>query len=99
MLFGTVDPPQEVTVMAEQLVGHVTHWFGRNMVAGIHVDSGSLHVGDTVHILGHTSEVEQPIASMELDHVHIQEAHAGEDIGIVVADHVREGDKVYLVAH
>jgi translation elongation factor EF-Tu-like GTPase len=99
VLFGTVGAPRGVNIMAEQLVGHVTHWFGRNMVAGIRVDSGTLHVGDTVHILGHTSEVEQPIASMELDHHHIDEARAGDEIGIAVTDHVREGDRVYLVAN
>ena len=85
--------------MAEKLVGHVTHWFGRPMVAGIHVDHGVLHAGDTVHIVGHTSDIEQPVLSMEVEHHHVEEAREGDDIGIRVSDHVREGDRVYLVAN
>jgi len=85
--------------MAEQLVGHVTHWFGRNMVAGVHMDEGELHAGDVVHIVGHTSDLEQPIGSIEIDHHRVDEAHAGEEIGIKVGDHVREHDLVYRVLH
>lgn len=85
--------------MAELLVGHVTHWFGRPMVAGIHVDHGVLHAGDTVHIVGHTSDLAQPVMSMEVEHHAIEEAHEGDEIGIRVVDHVREGDKVYLIAN
>lgn len=85
--------------MAEQLIGHVTHWYGRNMVAGVHVDSGELHPGDMVHIVGHTSDVEQPIGSIEIDHNRIETAHTGDEIGIKVGEHVREHDLVYRVLH
>ncbi|HEY3317142.1 MAG TPA: translation elongation factor-like protein [Coriobacteriia bacterium] len=83
--------------MSEQRVGHVTHWYGSLGVAGIHVDEGTLRVGDRIHILGHTSDIEQQVGSMELDHHHIEEAHAGEDIGIKVGEHVRDHDAVYRV--
>jgi translation elongation factor EF-Tu-like GTPase len=83
--------------MTEQLVGHVTHWFARPQVAGVHIDHGVLHAGDTVHIVGHTSDVEQPVTSIEVEHQHVDEAREGDEIGIKVLDHVREGDKVYLI--
>jgi translation elongation factor EF-Tu-like GTPase len=86
-------------VMTEHLVGHVTHWYGRNMVAGIHVDHGELHPGDVVHIVGHTSDLEQPVASIEIEHRVVDEAHEGDEIGIKVGDHVRERDRVYRVLH
>ncbi len=83
--------------MAEQPIGHVTHWYGNLSVAGIHVDQGTLHVGDKIHVLGHTSDVEQQVGSMEIDHHKVQEAHAGEDIGIRLGEHVREHDTVYRI--
>lgn len=85
--------------MTEQLIGHVTHWYGRNMVAGIHMDAGELHPGDVVHIVGHTSDLEQPVGSIEIDHHHVDEARRGEEIGMKVGDHVREHDRVYRVLH
>jgi translation elongation factor EF-Tu-like GTPase len=85
--------------MTEHLVGHVTHWYGRNMVAGIHVDHGELHAGDVVHIVGHTSDLKQPVGSIEIDHHHVEAARQGDEIGIQVGDHVREKDRVYRVLH
>ncbi|HEX9092440.1 MAG TPA: EF-Tu/IF-2/RF-3 family GTPase [Coriobacteriia bacterium] len=83
--------------MAEQLVGHVTHWFGHVNVAGIQIEQGELHTGDKIHIVGHTTDLEQAVGSMEIEHRRIEEAHAGEDIGVRVADPVREHDSVYKV--
>ena len=44
---------REETNMAEDLVGTVSHYWGRLEVAGIEL-SAVLEVGDTIHILGHT---------------------------------------------
>ena len=81
----------------EQLIGHVTHWYGHVNVAGIHIEQGELHAGDRIHILGHTTDLEQAVGSMEVDHHHVEAAHEGDDIGVRVADHVREHDAVYRV--
>ena len=81
----------------EQLIGHVTHWYGHVNVAGIHIERGELHTGDRIHILGHTTDLEQAVGSMEVDHRHVEAAHEGDDIGVRVADHVREHDAVYQV--
>ena len=83
--------------MAEQLIGHVTHWFGRVNVAGIHLESGELREGDVIHIHGHTSDIEQRVGSMEVEHNVVHEARPGEDISVKVGDHVREHDEVYVV--
>lgn len=83
--------------MAEKLIGHISHWYGAIGVAGVHLDEGDLHANDTVHILGHTTDITQQVGSMQIDHNDVTEAHAGDDIGIKVGDHVREHDKVFLV--
>jgi putative protease len=59
----------------------------------------ALAVGDRIHIFGHTTDLEQAIGSMQIEHHEVPHAEAGDDVGIRVADHVREHDRVYkLVA-
>jgi len=83
--------------MAEQLVGKVTHYFNHVQVAGIEITEGQLTVGDTIHLVGHTSDFSQKVDSMQIEHESVQVAHVGDSIGIRVVDHAREHDKVYRV--
>ena len=83
--------------MAEQLVGQVTHYFGKAQVAAIKITEGQLNVGDTIHIVGHTSDFSQPVDSMEIDRAPIETANVGDEIGIKVVEHAREHDQVYRV--
>lgn len=83
--------------MPEQLVGEVSHWFGNINVAGIKLSS-DLAVGDRVHIVGHTTNFEQEITSMEVDNEDVAEAHAGDEIGVRLAARARPGDEVYKVS-
>lgn len=82
--------------MAEQLIGRVNHWFGKISVAGIEL-TGKLAVGDHVHILGHTTDFEQKVTSMQLMHQHIEEAGPGDNIGIKAQFRARSGDRVYKI--
>lgn len=83
--------------MSEQLVGKVTHYFGKPRVAAIEITNGELRVGDTIHIKGHTSDFTQRIESMQIEHAPVQCAKVGDSIGIQVAEHAHEHDQVYLV--
>ena len=82
--------------MAEKLVGKVDHWFGKIGVAGIEL-TDNLAVGDRIHILGHTTDFEQEITSMQIMHQDVTEAGAGDDIGTKVQFRARVGDRVYKV--
>jgi len=83
--------------MAEQLVGTVTHYFGKAKVAAIKITEGQLCTGDTVHIVGHTSDFTQMVESIQVDRARVESANVGDEIGIQVNEHVREHDKVYRV--
>ena len=83
--------------MAEQLIGKVTHYFGKAQVAGIEITAGELHVGDTIHVVGHTSDFTQTIDSMQIDRAPVEVAKVGDSIGIKVAEHAREHDEVFRV--
>lgn len=82
--------------MPEEEVGHVSDYFARVGVAGIEL-TGSLKVGDTIHIKGHTTDLQVPVASMQLDRVEVTTATPGQAVGIRVPDRVRAGDRVYKV--
>jgi len=80
----------------EEDIGQVNDFFARPVVAGIEL-TGTLKVGDTVHIKGHTTDITMMVDSMEVNNLKVKEASAGDQIGIKVTDRVRRGDRVYLV--
>lgn len=80
--------------MPEELIGEVSHWFGNIKVAGIEL-SGDLAVGNRIHIVGHTTDLEQEVTSMQLDNEDVSEVSAGDEIGIKLSSRARPGDKVY----
>ena len=87
--------------MAEEIkevkIGEIAHYFGKISVAAIKLTDGHLKVGDTIHIKGHTSDFTQKVDSIQIEHNKVTEAKKGDDIGIKVAEHVREKDEVYKV--
>jgi translation elongation factor EF-Tu-like GTPase len=83
--------------MEEKKVGEVIKFFGKIGVAAIRLSDGSLKVGETIHIVGHTTDVTQSVDSMQIENKNVPEAGPGADIGIKVKDRVREHDVVYKV--
>src|SRR5882762_4438932 len=81
----------------EERVGFVTHYYGHLSVAAIRLESGSLRVGDTIRILGHTSDFRQRVESMQIERQPVTEAGKRQEIGIKVTEHARENDEVYKV--
>ena len=83
--------------MAEETVGTVSDFFAKPVVAGIELTAG-LKVGDKIRIKGHTTDLKMTVESMQIDNEAVEEAKAGDSIGVKVAERVRGGDTVYLVA-
>ena len=75
-------------------VGRVSHFFGRINVAIIEV-TDIISVGDQILIKGPTTDIEQTIDSMEIEHEKVKQAEAGQSIGMKVNARVRENDIVY----
>jgi len=82
--------------MPEEVIGKVSDFFARPVVAGIEL-SGMLKLGDKIHIKGHTTDMELTIDSMQINNVDVNEAKAGDSVGIKVSERVRRGDTVYKV--
>ena len=82
--------------MEEQKIGTVSAFFAHPVVAAIELTE-PLKVGDKIHIKGHTTDLEAVIESMQINNVNVQEANAGDSIGVKITDKARKGDTVYKV--
>ena len=82
--------------MSEELVkiGDVSHYFTRIEVAVIELRD-KLKVGDEIRIKGATTDFTQKVESIQIEHLQVEEARAGDSIGLLVRFRVREGDEVF----
>ena len=79
-----------------QEIGIVTHFFSKISVAVIELKA-QLSVGDKIRIMGPTTDSEQTVESMQIEHENVKTAKAGQSVGLKVKDHVRENDTVYKI--
>ena len=77
-------------------VGRVSHYFSGISVAVIELKA-PLAVGDRILIKGSTTDLEQVVESMQIEHKDVQRAEAGQSIGLKVKERVRENDTVYKI--
>ena len=80
----------------KEYVGRCTNFFTKLNVAEITLESGSLHTGDQLLIMGETTGVyEHTISEMRVDLKPVGEAVKGQALSIAVSEVVRRGDRVY----
>jgi translation initiation factor IF-2 len=82
--------------MSEKRVAKVTHYWAQIGVAGVKLYD-TLQVGDTIHISGSTTDFEQTVDSMQIEHESVKVAKKGQEVGLKVGERVRKGDGVYKV--
>lgn len=90
-------PPVEEPLANEEAIGVVTHYYSHIGVAVVQLNKGTLRSGSKIHVKGHSTDFFQTVESMEYEHQHIDEALAGQSVGLKVHDHAREHDIVYIV--
>lgn len=81
----------------EEEIGKITHYFSKINVGVLEMTKGNVKIGDTIHIKGHTSDFYQKIQSMQVEHVSVESAEPGMQVGLKVESSVREGDLVFKV--
>ena len=82
--------------MAEKKIGKITHYYDQISVAVVAL-SAVLKVGDKIKIGKQEPFVEQEVKSIQIQHEKLEKAKKGQEIGLKVADKVREGDLVFKV--
>jgi len=80
-----------------QEIGKISHFFSKISVAVVDLKA-TLSVGDHIRIQGPTTNFEQTVDSMQIEHADVKTATAGQSIGLKVKERVREKDTVYKVA-
>jgi putative protease len=75
-------------------VGHITHFFSKISVAVLEL-TASLAVGERILVKGPSTDFEQVVESMQIEHMNIQRAEAGQSIGLKTAQQAKVRDVVY----
>ncbi len=83
--------------MEEEKIGFVSNYFSKISVAAVEITDGTVSVGDTLHFLGHTTDCESRVNSMQIEHKSVTKVNKGDSVGIKVSEKVRENDKVYKI--
>ena len=78
----------------ETEIGEVMTYYANIGVAAIDL-TGSVKVGDTIIFRGFATDMEHKVDSMQIEHESVQEAKAGDQIGIKIPGKVRKNDRVY----
>ena len=82
--------------MEEKEIGVITHYFGKVGVGMVELID-TIKIGDTIRIKGHAYDFTQQIGSMQIDYKNVEEATAGQSVGIKIDQKVHQNDKVYRV--
>ena len=75
-------------------VGEVTHFYDRISVAVIAL-TDTIRVGDTLHIFGHATDLQQTVTSLQIEHQAVTEAGSGQEVALKVTQRVRPHDAVF----
>ena len=80
----------------ETEIGKITHYYANINVAVLELSKG-IKLGDKIRIKGHTTDFQQKISSMQMEHEKLKEAKPGQSVGLKVQEPVRQNDVVYKV--
>src|SRR2546425_1154705 len=76
-------------------VGEVFHFYGKIGVAAIRLTDDGIAIGDTVQIQGPSTNLEQTVDTLQIEHAVVSRAEPGQEVGMKVRERVREKDFVY----
>lgn len=79
----------------EKEIGKITHMFEKIDVAILELHN-TLKVGENIHIVGSTTDFEQMVDSMQVEHKNIDIAKKGDIVGIKLTGKAKVGDKIFL---
>lgn len=79
-----------------EVIGKITHYFPKISVAVVEL-SGTLSAGDQIRVKGASTDFEQKVDSMQIEHEKVEEAKKGQSVGLKTAEPVRPHDIVYKV--
>ena len=76
------------------MIGIVDDYYDHVGVIALNLQK-ALTTGDKLHVRGHTTDLIQTVESMQIGHQNVQQANAGDGVGVKVNDKCRKGDYVF----
>jgi len=83
--------------MTEDQIGVVVNYYAKLGVAALKVTNGTIKTGDLLKFKGYTTDFTEAVKSMEIEKQPVEQAQAGDLVGMKVKERVREKDKVYKI--
>lgn len=80
----------------EEQIGEVSNYFEHVGVAAVKLTAG-LKVGDAIKFVGGEVDFDMPVESIQIHKDNVDEAKAGDEVGIKVKEKVRKEYKVYKI--
>ncbi len=84
--------------MERTKVGEVFKYYAKPKVAAVRLTDGPLRVGDTIQIQGFTTDLTVTVNSMEIENQTVEHASVGQEIGVLIGERARPGDRVYRLS-
>jgi len=97
MIFGFLFEKKRTEAELGKPIGEIIHYFPHVKAGVIKIEKNTLTLGDTIYVKGHTTDFEQKVKSMQVNHGTVEKASRGQEIGIKLRKRVRKGDKVYKI--
>jgi len=88
--------PGVIAPLNSVLLGFVEDYFAHIGVIALTLKS-AVAVGQRIQVLGHTTNFEAIVGSMQIDHTSVTQAGPKDGVGIKVIGRARSGDHVYLL--
>jgi N-acetylmuramoyl-L-alanine amidase len=85
---GVIAPANSV------LLGFVDDYFAKIGVIALKLKA-PVNLGQKIQVLGHTTNLQQTLDSMQIDHASVTQAGSKDEVGIKVIGRARRGDHVY----
>jgi hypothetical protein len=79
------------------LLGRVEDFFAHINVIALTLKA-PLKVGDLIQIKGHTTDLKEPVPSIQIEHESIPEAKKGDSVGIKISGVARKRDWVFRLS-
>jgi hypothetical protein len=89
---GPLGPPE----VEGTLLGRIDDFFAHINVIALTLKS-PLSVGNTIHIKGYTTDLKEPVASIQIEHESVQTGKKGDSVGIKISGVARKRDWVFRV--
>lgn len=77
-------------------IGQVTHYYDHIGVAVLSL-TDAIRIGDVVHVLGRSTDFQQEVRSLQIEHRAVTEAEPGQDVALKVTRRVHPHDAVYKI--